>query len=222
MTWLADLVAPLNHVLFHLGADDVSWAELLGFLTGALAVWLTVRSHIANFPIGIANSLLFLVLFASARLWADSGLQVLYIVLGFAGWWQWLHGGVARSALVVGRATPMTLAACAVGIVLGTWGLTVGLGAVHDVAPFWDAFTTCLSLAAQWLLNTKKVENWGFWLAADAVYIPLYFTKRLDLTAIVYVLFFLMSVLGARTWVAAYRAPVPAPADSSPETVAVP
>jgi hypothetical protein len=26
---------------------------------------------------------------------------VAYIVLGFAGWWQWLHGGPERSRLIV-------------------------------------------------------------------------------------------------------------------------
>lgn len=44
MSWLAHLVAPLNQVLFNLGADAVSWAELLGFITGAAGVWLTVKS----------------------------------------------------------------------------------------------------------------------------------------------------------------------------------
>src|ERR1700761_2015589 len=99
------IIDGLNHVLFQLGSDHVSVAELLGFLTGGLCVWLTVRAHVANFPVGIANSALFLVLFASARLWADSGLQVVFIVLGFTGWWQWLYGGERRTALVVGRAS---------------------------------------------------------------------------------------------------------------------
>src|SRR5215469_13201740 len=103
MTWLAQLVAPLNRVLFHLGADAVTWAELLGFITGAAGVWLTVKSRISNFPVGIANSAFFLVLFLCARLYADSGLQVVYIVLGFTGWWQWLHGGADRGRLVVAR-----------------------------------------------------------------------------------------------------------------------
>jgi hypothetical protein len=87
--WLQALVAPLNQVVFTLGDNGVTWAELLGFLTGGVCVWLTVRGHIANFGVGIANSAFFLVLFASARLWADASLQIVYIVLGFVGWWQW-------------------------------------------------------------------------------------------------------------------------------------
>jgi nicotinamide mononucleotide transporter len=79
MTELAHLLAPLNVVLFTVGNDQVTVAELLGFVTGAASVWLTVLARVSNFPVGIANSAFFLVLFVSARLYADSGLQVVYI-----------------------------------------------------------------------------------------------------------------------------------------------
>jgi nicotinamide mononucleotide transporter len=204
--WLADLVAPLNHVLFHLGDDAVSWAELLGFLTGGLCVWLTVRGHVANFGVGIANSAFFLVLFTSSRLWADAGLQIVFIVLGLAGWWQWLYGAADRTALDLERASRRTLLGCGVAVVVATAGLTLVLRAADDTAPFWDALTTALSLAAQWLLNTKRVETWYFWIAADCIYIPLYAVKQLDLTAVVYALFLGLCVVGLRSWVQALPA----------------
>lgn len=200
MDWLANLIAPLNHVLFELGNDAVSYAEILGFVTGAACVWLTVRSRISNFPVGIANSAFFLVLFLAARLYADAGLQVVYIVLGFVGWWQWIYGGAGHSRRRVERATITTLALCLLFVLGATWGLTVLLRAVNDGAPFWDALTTTLSLAAQYLLTVKKIETWFFWIAADIVYIPLYATKGLDLTAVVYVLFLLMCMRGLVEW----------------------
>jgi nicotinamide mononucleotide transporter len=200
VSWLASLIAPLNHVVFDLGNDAVSYAEILGFATGAACVWLTVRSRISNFPVGIANSAFFLVLFLAARLYADAGLQVVYIALGFIGWWQWRYGGAARSARRIERARTSNLVVCLLFVAVATWGLTALLRAVDDAAPFWDALTTALSLAAQYLLNVKKIETWFFWIAADIVYIPLYATKRLDLTAIVYVLFLLMCLRGLVEW----------------------
>jgi len=205
LTWLEQLVAPLNTVVFVMGNDHVSWAEILGFVTGVACVWLTVKCRISNFPVGIANSAFFLLLFATARLWADSGLHILYIALGFAGWWQWLHGGPQRTRLVVGRSPRWVFAGAACFLVFGTWGLTLVLGAARDVAPFWDALTTCLSLVAQGLLNWKKLETWYFWIAADAIYVPLYVVKRLELTAIVYVLFLTMCFLGLHQWRRAER-----------------
>lgn len=198
----------LNLVLFTMGNDQVSVAELLGFVTGAGCVWLTALARVANFPVGIANSALFLVLFLTARLYADAGLQVVYIVLGFVGWWQWLRGGaeVDRHRLRVRRAGGLTLLGCVGFVVVGTVGLTWLLRGADDVAPFWDALTTALSLAAQYLLNMKRIENWAFWIVADVVYVPLYAVKRLDLTAVVYALFLVMCVVGVLGWRRALRA----------------
>lgn len=197
---VGDMVAPLNTVLFDFGHDAVSWAELLGFATGAACVWLTVRARIANFPVGIANNLFFLVLFWSAHLYADATLQVVYLLLAAVGWWTWLRGGERRSARLMGHASARTVAVLLLLAVPATWGLTVVLTRADDIAPFWDALTTVLSLAAQWLLNTKSYENWYFWIAADVVYIPLYFVKALYLTGIVYVLFLTMCLLGLSGW----------------------
>jgi nicotinamide mononucleotide transporter len=215
MTELAHLLAPLNAVLFTVGNDQVSVSELLGFLTGAACVWLTVAGRVSNFPVGIANSAFFLVLFLSARLYADSGLQVVYIALGFLGWWQWLRGGTGRGRLAVTRSGWRLLAGCAAFVVAATWGLTLLLGWAKDIAPFWDALTTGLSLAAQFLLNARRIENWAFWIIADVVYVPLYVVKRLDLTAIVYVLFLGLCCAGVATWRRALR---PAAADAVPVT----
>lgn len=198
--WLDSLVAPLNVVLFNFGQDAVTWAELLGFATGAVGVWLTVRFNIWNFPIGIANNVFFLVLFWTARLYADASLQIVYLVLGFMGWWEWLHGGEQRDRRVMGYASGRLVGLLLALVVPATWGLTVLLSAAHDIAPFWDALTTALSLAAQWLLNLKKLQNWYFWIAADVIYVPLYFVKVLYLTGIVYVLFLSMCLLGLRAW----------------------
>jgi len=91
-------------ILFTIGSVALltgSWLQVipfsitedLGFITGALTVWLTVVENIWNFPIGIANDIFFCVLFWQASLFADMGLQVLYILLGFQGWYLWLRGG---------------------------------------------------------------------------------------------------------------------------------
>ncbi|MER8183791.1 nicotinamide riboside transporter PnuC [Kitasatospora sp. NPDC094015] len=199
--YLSELTAPLTTVLGHVGQDEVTWAELLGFATGAASVWLTVRARIWNFPVGIANNLFFLVLFAGARLYADAALQLVFLALGVHGWWRWLRGGrrgaEAPAFERAGARTVLTLLAL---LAPATWGLTVLLTRAGDSAPFWDALTTALSLAAQWLLNTRRVETWYFWIAADLVYVPLYLSRSLDLTALVYLLFLGMCGLGLRAW----------------------
>lgn len=49
--------------------------EAFGFATGAICVWLVTKGNIWNWPVGLANNIVFAILFWRARLFADFGLQ---------------------------------------------------------------------------------------------------------------------------------------------------
>jgi nicotinamide mononucleotide transporter len=178
-----------------------TWAEVLGFATGLVNVGLLVRQHILNWPLGILNVLLLMVVFWSAGLYADAGLQIVYVVLGLYGWWAWLYGGARRSRLVVRTTTRAEWLAQAVAGVLLTAGLWLFLDRLTaSTVPLADAVTTALSLLATYGQTRKLVENWWLWIAADLIYIPLYGYKDLWLTAILYVAFLALCILGLRSW----------------------
>jgi nicotinamide mononucleotide transporter len=101
---LGQVLGALNVVLFRLGNDQVTAAELFGFVTGAASVWLTVLARISNFPVGIANSGFFLVDLTAL-------VYVLFLGLcaaGVSGWRKALRAGheasVPATAVKVGGA----------------------------------------------------------------------------------------------------------------------
>lgn len=178
-----------------------TWAEVIGFVTGAACVWMVARQHIANWPLGIANNLMWLLLFADVGLYADSGLQGIYIALGLWGWWQWLHGAQDRAPRQVRGTSAREWLCLTAAAVIGTAVLTWFLDSqTSSTVPFWDAATTALSLLAVYGQALKLWESWLLWMAADVIYVPLYHVKNLDLTAILYVGFFLLCLVGLREW----------------------
>lgn len=198
-------------ILFSIGSVALlagSWFQVipfsitedLGFITGALTVWLTVVENIWNFPIGIANDVFFFVLFLQARLFADMGLQVLYVILGFQGWYLWLRGGENKTALHVSSVSKKELLILVALTGIATYAMTIYLQHVQDAAPFWDALTTVLSIVAQYMLNKKFLENWYAWIVVDIIYIPLYVSQQLYLTSVVYLIFLVMCIFGFRAW----------------------
>jgi nicotinamide mononucleotide transporter len=194
--------------------------EILGFVSGALCVWLVARQNVWNWPLGIANNITFLVLFWTAGIYADSVLQLVYLGLAGYGWWSWLRGGTARTTLKVSRTTRGQWIVLGATGVLATVGLTVLLDTATDsTVPLPDAATTVLSLLATWGQARKKLESWWLWITADVIYVPLYAYKDLWLTAALYVGFLALCVLGLRNWRASYttapRAAAGSPASSA-------
>ncbi|MBD0707807.1 MULTISPECIES: nicotinamide riboside transporter PnuC [unclassified Streptomyces] len=211
---LAQILDPLRTPLFTVLDTPVAWTEVLGFGSGALCVLLVARQHLANWPVGIANNLFFVLLFAQSGLYADAGLQFVFIALAAYGWWTWTHGGGPGSGtLPVRRTTRAEWTWLLTAGAAGTLALTLLLDhATDSTVPFWDALTTALSLMATYGQCRKRLESWWLWIAADLVYVPLYAHKGLYLTSLLYVGFLALCASGLRGWTRdlAARRPVPA------------
>lgn len=190
----------LNSTAFTAFGAPTSWAEVLGFVTGAWCVWLVGRQSVWNWPIGIANNLVWILLFATAGLFADSALQIVYIALAVWGWRNWVQGRAGETLAVTGTTGTEWMWLAGAGIA-GTGALMLLLDtATSSTVPFWDAVTTVLSLLATWGQATKRWESWLLWIAADLIYIPLYLHKGLTLTALLYAGFLLLCIRGLLAW----------------------
>jgi len=187
---------------------SMSWAELLGAASGLVCVWLVARQHAWNWPIGLVNNALFFVLFWRGKLYADALLQLVFAALGVYGWWRWTQhgahdGGAPARVRTTRRAEWAALAALTA---LATATVAALLARHSDSpAPLWDASVLTLSLAATYGQAQKLVESWYLWIAVDLLSMPLYVSRALYLTALVYAVFLALCVVGLRGWRAELR-----------------
>jgi nicotinamide mononucleotide transporter len=169
-------------------------------VTGVVNVWLLARQNIWNWPVGIANNLAYVLLFATSGLYGDAGLQLVYVSLAVYGWALWIRGGGAHS-LAVTRTSRFTwtwlVPALAGSALLLRWFLA---RFTDSTVPAWDGLTTAISLAATYGQCRKLLECWWLWILADVIYIPLYIYKGLWLTSALYGVFLLLCIFGLREW----------------------
>lgn len=180
---------------------SISWQEALGFVTGAICVWLLVKENIWTWPIGIANNVFSIVVFYRARLFGDMSLQFIFVAVSLYGWWHWLHpDDLHRGEVKVGRISfwPAVIlsAISALAIIM----LAQGLRRIPGTTPWPDATTTCLSVTAIFMQSRKWIENWWIWIAVDVISIALYFYKHIPLFALLYAVFMVMCIIGLRQW----------------------
>ncbi len=196
------LVAWLNATAFDIGSIGASRAEAIGALLGVWMVVCNIRVNPLAWPLAIASSALYLLVFWQARLYGDAGLQVLFIVVALWGWWQWLRGHEADGSLLhVRYLSPRGRLGLIIAFAV-LWPAT-GLFLRHATdtdVPWWDAFPTAGSVLGQWLLGRKYVENWPAWIAVNAVGVALFAYKGLWLTVGLYGLFLAMALGGWLAW----------------------
>jgi nicotinamide mononucleotide transporter len=175
--------------------------EIVAAVFGVVSVFLSVRQNIWSWPTAIVNVGLYIFVFYEAKLYSDTGLQVIYVVLNAYGWYHWLYGGKNRTELPVTR-TKGRVGAVLVGIVaVGTLLIGTLLSRNTDAAlPWVDSMTTSTSLVAQWMMTRKLLENWLVWVAVDVVYIAMYLNKALYVTAALYLVFLILSAMGYFQW----------------------
>lgn len=195
----------------------MGWIEWVAAVAGVVSVYLSARQNIWSWPTGILNVGLYTFVFYSTGLYAETGLQVVYLVLSVYGWYQWLHGGVDHGVLRVSRATPR------IWLVAGSTALLfwIALASYTSRLPgvslaYLDSALTTLSLVAQWMMTRKYVENWILWIVADCVYIPMFIYKELYPTAAQYAVFLVLAAMGFVQWRRSYLADRAAPPTPAP------
>ena len=179
--------------------------EVIAAVFGAIAVYLSARENVWSWPTAIVNVALYTIVFFQSRLYADMGLQVVYLVLSVYGWYNWLHGGVQRTELHVSRATLRTLLITTVFVVVGSYILGSLLATRTNAAlPYLDSALTVASLAAQWMMTRKILENWIIWIVLDVIYVPMFLSRGLFATSVLYAIFLVLAILGLITWRRSY------------------
>ena len=173
------------------------------------SIVLAGRNNIHSWWIGIVGCVLFAVLFYQVNLYADVLLQLFFIVTCVIGWLQWRRGAAGQPLPITRTGwrslawiVPAGIAAVVIyGMLLHRW--------TNAYAPFIDSAVLVFSIIAQFLLMSRRIETWAFWLLVNTVAVPLYYSRGLHLTAVLYAAYWFNALLSWYWWrVQARRAAV--------------
>lgn len=182
--------------------------ELAGFVLSLAMVYCNIKEIHWGWPMAILSSALYGLVFWNSQLYGEASLQVMFILGAFWGWHQWRKGTQSNnpemqkaSALQISQLSRVELKQTAAATLLAWPVLAYFLKSYTDSdVAIWDALVTSLSLLGQYLLAKKKIENWWVWLVVNIITVGLMLMKSLWLTALLYVLFAILSYIGLKAW----------------------
>ncbi len=179
-----------------------NYIEIIGAVLGVLFLFFEIRQSAWLWPTGILTSLFYIYIFYVAKFYADMGLQVYYVLVSVYGWYYWLKGkGSDEKSLPVVHLSK-TLGVNLVWITLLIYASIayVLVSFTDSPLPYWDAFTTALSITATWMLARKILEQWWLWIVVNVVSLGLYVYKGLYPTVVLFAFYSVLAFVGYRQW----------------------
>lgn len=175
---------------------------------------LAIRRNIWCWFFAAVSTAISIALFSRARLYMESVLNAFYLATALYGWYAWRFGDRTSKADLPVTKWPLRVHGIALAAIAGSAAL-IGffLDRHTDAAfPYADSATTIAAIWTTFLVARKVLENWWYWLVIDTVSIYLYWSRDLQLFALLFVLYVVLIPFGLQAWTRAYAAQRPAEA----------
>lgn len=177
--------------------------EVIGTIVGLVYLWLEYKASIYLWIASIIMPAIYIFVYYDAGLYADFGINIYYLGAAVYGWLVWRFGNKSKAQ----KELPITqmpmkswLKVSMVYIVAQLLIAWILIEYTDSNVPWWDAFTTVLSVVGMWMLARKYLEQWWVWIVVDVVCVGLYIYKELFFTAGLYAFYAIIAIFGWLNW----------------------
>ena len=185
-------------------------AELTAVILAVAYLVLAIRQNIWCWFCAAVSTAIYVYLFFQANLYMESLLNAFYFAMAIYGWTVWQRGKAAADLPV--SVWPVQIHLYAVSIIICCTAASGFLLATNTDAayPYVDSATTFAAIWATFLVARKVLENWWYWLVIDAVSVFIYWTRGLEATAMLFIVYIVLIPIGLAAWTRSYRGQQPA------------
>jgi len=181
-----------------------SLIEYLAVFSSIIYVVLAAKRMILCWLFAFIGSALFVYLCYVGELYIESMLQLFYVAMAIVGWLNWKKSENDQLEIKKWKVNEHLLNIVISGIVAALLGYLFDKF-TNQANPYVDAFTTCYSLSATFMVTKKVLGNWIYWIVIDIVSIYLYAQRDYHLTAVQYGIFTIIAVFGFIAWWNQYK-----------------
>jgi nicotinamide mononucleotide transporter len=209
---LGELLRQFLSAELHIGGSTILWREIVGNGFGLASAILGMQRRVAAWPVGIVGNILLFTVFLGGvfdtpndlNLYGQAGRQIFFLavsVYGFVRWYQFKHsqgeGAVGVRPRWAGMSGRIQLL---VGAVVLTTVFYFILRALGSWGPLADAWILTGSILATYGMARGWVEFWLVWIAVDLVGVPLLLNAQLYPSALMYIVYGAICVVGFVSW----------------------
>lgn len=193
----------MKALLYDAFAEAQNWSglEAAAVILAILYLLLAIRQNIWCWLCAGISTAIYVALFVDARLYMESALNVFYFAMAIYGWSVWYFGRSGEQELPV-SVWGLAVHAYAIAAIIICSLISGYLLSEHTEAafPYIDSMTTWAAIWATFLVARKVLENWWYWLVIDCASIFIYWSRDLQLTSLLFVIYVVMIPFGLISW----------------------
>lgn len=209
----------IDQIFFTALGYRMSYLEFVTTLAGLFAVWLSAKTIVWYWPIGIINIVLSFFLYFQVQLYPDMFLQIFFFITNLVGWWRWTHPRKfeedRRRELRVSYLKDRQRLIVVLAGLTGTFLFGSVAENIHELLPrifskpsafpYLDSFVTVMSIVTTFLVINKKIESWMLWILIDILAAGMYYVKGIWFFSLEYLIFCFIAAFGLWNWIHQYR-----------------
>lgn len=183
------------------------WYEYLAVFSGLISVWYSSKENILLYPIGLISTIIYIYLSINGSLLGEAAVNLYYTIMSIIGWYLWTKKD-SKNKLDLKITTSskqewilqITIFALLYAIIYFAL-IFYKKNFNANPIPWADALASAAAFTAMWLMTTKKVESWYWWILTNIVSVPLYFVKHYVFTSVYYFVLLIMAFYGLFLWI---------------------
>jgi len=193
------------YTLFIAQMRETTPLEWFAVIFGIGEVLLARINNLWLYPIGIIGTILGTYIYFNSGLFAESLLNMYYLVMSIYGWYYWIRKTNEPPVEISYSNTREWLIAIAISIFGGLFLYFILKEYTSSTVPVWDAWVSSTAWAGMWLLARRKIENWILLNVSNFFAVPLCFYKHLALFGLLTIVFFIIGTWGYFDWRRIYK-----------------
>lgn len=182
-------------------AKAQSLPEVIAVIAAILYLLFAIRENIICWFFAAISTAIYVWLFIEAKLYMESVLNGFYLIMAGYGYFVWNSGrrdGGNKPVVVWPLETHLKAIAAIITVSVANGYL---LSTFSDAAfPYIDSLTTWFAIWSTFLVARKVLENWWYWLVIDSASVIIYWSRDLQLTSVLFVVYVCMIPIGLYSW----------------------
>tara|TARA_B100001113_G_C21016533_1_gene581628 strand:+ start:382 stop:948 length:567 start_codon:yes stop_codon:yes gene_type:complete len=178
--------------------------ESLAVIFSLIYVILAARENILCWVAAAISVCLYIYICYQAKLYAETALQIFYLTMAVLGYLSWKKLNVKEIKIKESSIREINIrqhiAIIFTGLIISFFLGFVLTTYTDAKMPLLDAFTTVFSVIATLMVIKKILENWLYFIAIDIASIYLYYSRDLNQTAILFILYSIIAIIGYYNW----------------------